>query len=264
MAEQEGQQTTETEDGKLQDGAPSEGDPVGGQAPAATQAGDPGVETMFDIDGERVPMSIIKEWKSGHMKDADYRQKTSEIAENKRQYQKQMEQLNPYLQTIEYLNGRPDLLAQVNELIRESYAAQGHNQAPTAGNPNQIPTWAKGMQEKLEDIELERQIGKLKANPLFADKLKDGTSEQELLKFALDKNIGDLEVAASAFYYSKDVASAKMAGAQQVTDGLTKKKGIKPPVGNGSGMQTPPAFDPKKASMDQVFEQVGNDLFNKQ
>lgn len=42
-------------------------------------------EPTVEIDGEKVPLSQIKAWKEGHMRQEDYTRKTQELAEAKRQ-----------------------------------------------------------------------------------------------------------------------------------------------------------------------------------
>ncbi len=42
-------------------------------------------KNMVEIDGEKVSLDQVKEWKKGHMMEADYRRKTQELAEAKRE-----------------------------------------------------------------------------------------------------------------------------------------------------------------------------------
>jgi hypothetical protein len=44
-----------------------------------------GQEPTVEIDGEQVPLSQVKAWKEGHMRQEDYTRKTQELAEAKRQ-----------------------------------------------------------------------------------------------------------------------------------------------------------------------------------
>jgi hypothetical protein len=46
---------------------------------------DTDAKNMVEIDGEKVSLDQIKEWKKGHMMEADYRRKTQELAEAKRE-----------------------------------------------------------------------------------------------------------------------------------------------------------------------------------
>lgn len=41
-------------------------------------------EPTVEIDGEQVPLSLVKEWKAGHMRQEDYTRKTQELAAAKR------------------------------------------------------------------------------------------------------------------------------------------------------------------------------------
>ena len=61
----------------------------------------------YEIDGEKVTADQIKEWKSGHMKDADYRQKTSDLADRKRE----LEQIYGPMSDEEVQHAAPEIVA---------------------------------------------------------------------------------------------------------------------------------------------------------
>jgi hypothetical protein len=215
-------------------------------------------EPTYDIDGEKYTLSQLKEWKAGNMKDADYRKKTTELANQRRQYEQEKEQLARYQETIDYINKDPELLEQVNALLNQHY--QGTKSSP-AIQRDEIPGWAKQQQQVLEDIQLERSLDKLKNSTEFKGRITDD-NEKDLLRFAYDNKIGNLDVAAKAYFYSQDTAGAKLKGAEEVTAGLQKKAGVKQPISSGNGMTNPPKGDVRKMSMDQVFEDVvSKDLF---
>lgn len=48
----------------------------------------------IDLDGEEVTLDQIRDWKSGHMKDADYRQKTADLANQRKTVQGLTDTLN--------------------------------------------------------------------------------------------------------------------------------------------------------------------------
>ena len=56
---------------------------------------------VYDIEGEEVSLDDIKKWKSGHMKDADYTQKTQTLAKERKELQTKAEKID---QTLEFLN----------------------------------------------------------------------------------------------------------------------------------------------------------------
>lgn len=216
-------------------------------------------EAMYSIDGENIPLSQIKEWRGGYMKDADYRKKTSEISESRKEWDTYKKEMDPYKSTIDYLNERPDLVEKVNGLLQESYNGETSTGQQDSATP---PPWAKNLTQRLEDIELDRQIGQLKNNPAFKGKLDDREQENELLQYADKFNIKNLEVAAKSLFYDNSVASANMAGQDQVTEGLKAKANVQAPVGDGTGMQSPPINDTKNMSREQIIENiVSEDLF---
>jgi len=51
-------------------------------------------EFYIELGDEEIPLSQIEEWKSGYMKDKDYRQKTMALAEQRKQFDAEREQFN--------------------------------------------------------------------------------------------------------------------------------------------------------------------------
>lgn len=67
----------------------------------------------IDLDGEEVSLDDIREWKAGHMKDADYRRKTQAIAEERKSLEADREALS------EERSKLADLSAQLEVLVAE-------------------------------------------------------------------------------------------------------------------------------------------------
>lgn len=51
-------------------------------------------EMYLDLDGEEIPLSQIKEWKSGNMRQSDYTRKTTELAEQRKEFDAKQEDFN--------------------------------------------------------------------------------------------------------------------------------------------------------------------------
>ena len=51
-------------------------------------------EMYLDLDGEEIPLSQVKEWKSGNMRQADYTRKTTELSEQRKEFEAQQEEFN--------------------------------------------------------------------------------------------------------------------------------------------------------------------------
>lgn len=64
---------------------PEGGQPETDPQPIPNEDADPSQsEPTVEIDGEQVPVSTVREWRQNGMRDADYRKKTMQIAEEKR------------------------------------------------------------------------------------------------------------------------------------------------------------------------------------
>ncbi len=51
-------------------------------------------ELYLDLDGEEIPLSQVKEWKSGHMMQSDYTRKTTELAEQRKEFESMQQAFN--------------------------------------------------------------------------------------------------------------------------------------------------------------------------
>ena len=51
-------------------------------------------ELYLDLDGEEVPLSQVKKWKSEHMMQADYTRKTTELSEQRKEFEAEREAFN--------------------------------------------------------------------------------------------------------------------------------------------------------------------------
>lgn len=232
----------------------------------ANPESEPVEEQMYEIDGEKYTASQVKEWKAGNMKDADYRKKTTELADQRREYEKNQENIKAYQETIDYINNNPELLEQVNDMLTNHYEGTASTGDAPSVKSEGIPSWAREIKQQQEDYQLEKALDKVKSNPQFADMFGDEDKVSELLRIAHDKKVTDLELIANSMQNQSSaakIAEAKLAGAEEVTKGLTNKAKVKPPIGTGSGMQTPPKATSKDMSMEQVFENVSDDLFQK-
>lgn len=76
------------------------------------EAGDLQTEEVFyEIDGEEVSASQIKEWKSGHMKSADYTQKTQKHAADAKALKAEREEFGQKLEMLSALEAEIEALA---------------------------------------------------------------------------------------------------------------------------------------------------------
>ncbi len=80
------------------------------------------VSDSFLLDGEEISAETVKEWKAGHMKDADYRQKTAKVAEERKALEEKISTNAQAAKDLEVIVGEleSELLKGVsNEELRE-------------------------------------------------------------------------------------------------------------------------------------------------
>lgn len=133
------------------DGLPESEQPSQAEPATTTQGATEPAEPVFDIDGEKVPASTVKQWKSGNMMQADYTRKTQELA-------KEREQLTLMRQAFE-----ESLYGENADLARPPQQPK-----PTAGKFQNIPVeenieFSTPVEEKLyrEVQELRGAVGSL-------------------------------------------------------------------------------------------------------
>lgn len=66
----------------------------------ASESQEPEAEYLYEIDGEEVNLKDIREWKQGHLRQADYTKKTQALSEDRKQFAEQKQQLDTSLQTL--------------------------------------------------------------------------------------------------------------------------------------------------------------------
>lgn len=122
----------------------------------------PELPSEYEIDGEKVTVDELREWKKGNMRQADYTKKTTEIA-------KQRKEAEDALEVYSYLMSKPDLVKKLYELDSE--------------NPGEVDKVAK----KLDPVT--KQISELNQKLLIKD------IEAELKEItANDKLVNDVEL----------------------------------------------------------------------
>lgn len=76
-----------------------------GQSEPQSETQDLPEERFYEIEGEEVSEADVIKWKSGHMKDADYTQKTQALAADRKAFQSEREKFN---ETFELLTAMED------------------------------------------------------------------------------------------------------------------------------------------------------------
>lgn len=209
--------------------------PADGGQGGTPAGGDPGNQgKVFELDGEQVTAEQIKEWKSGHLMQADYTRKTQELA-------RQQESLKPVLDLQNYLQSNPDKWTAINQVLtgddptKQELASLKQQQAQLFGH--------------LGKIEAEAAIKEVKADPKYGGMFDEPGFEEALLATHMTKGrSGNLKETADEIF--KVVVKREMALKQQ-TEKETLEK-LKDPsrrglIGSGEGFMPPKDFDPSKA-----------------
>jgi hypothetical protein len=158
----------------------AEGEPEAGATPqeTSTQAPDTVQETAplseIDLDGEKVTLDQIKEYRKGYLRQSDYTRKTQEVAAQRKELQQAKE-------VYEFIRSNPDLLKMMQEYNPENTTIQ----KPVVQQLN------NDYDIRLKAMEIDHQLDILKRDD-------PDLNEVELLNYANDKGL-DLETAYHAY-----------------------------------------------------------------
>lgn len=209
---------------------------------------DAAVETETEPAGETVVVTIdgvetevpLEELRSGYLRQSDYTRKTQEIAQQREQY-KAFEALQTALQTDP--KGTLEALAEV-------YGIKGADTQDSIEDLDPLELKVRELGEKIERQEraerqarVEQELAAVKQT--FSDPDLD---EQELLAFAVEKGIVDLNVAYKALRY-ETAAQATVQKTQQKVEAKRKA----PPV-EGGAKRPPAAVTPGASKRMSVAE----------
>lgn len=125
---------------------------------------DSDVPEFFEIDGEKLTIDDIREYKKGFLRQSDYTRKTQEIAKLRREYQEAIE-------LYDYLRGNPEL---VQKLLEEEPHAPAQNLT--------IDPRLHELDLKVRTLEIEKALGQIKRE--FPE-----ANEVEILQIATEKMI---------------------------------------------------------------------------
>jgi hypothetical protein len=131
-----------------------------------TEAPEVKEETPFelDLDGEKLTLEQIKEFKKGYMRQSDYTRKTQEIATQRKETQDAIE-------LYEYLRSNPEIAKQLAEFSPEDKKELANRVDPLAKRVEQLDT-------QLRVTQLENQLNDVLKNDQY------GVNEIELLEIA--------------------------------------------------------------------------------
>lgn len=125
-------------------------------------------ETYLDLDGEEIPLSQIKEWKSGNMRQADYTRKTTELAEQRKALEAEQLEFNTKQTQL------TDTIAQLQSVIETEEMSADELKELRDYEPDRYIEYVEKQQKRKEA--LEKAKGQLASTPTF-----DAQAEQAKL-----------------------------------------------------------------------------------
>ena len=137
----------------------------------------------YDIDGEEVSSDQIKEWKSNGLMQADYTRKTQELAESRKEFEAQREQLaseraklSEHLSTLEVMMQEDSLTDEQIQEMREYEPERYIEHIEKQAKRKELLKEAKKNAQPVSNVNVQEEQAKLvKANPQW---LNDGKATE--------------------------------------------------------------------------------------
>lgn len=215
--------------------------PEGGQPEAGTvnegQQGDmPPAPEEFEIDGEKVKLDDIREWKKGSLRQSDYTRKTQELAAQRKQMQEAVE-------LYEFLQANPTYAQKLTELTAEEGKAQNV--------PFTDPRVAE-LDLKITTMQIERDLAEIKANDPDVDEI-------ELLNLANEMKM-PLKKAHAMWRgqnFDKLIAKKLASNSAQLTEQIKKGQQVTKTLVRESDKPTQPADAGLSAAEKRIADGMG-------
>lgn len=151
---------------------------------------------VYDIDGEEVDLKTIKAWKSGHMKDADYTQKTQALANDRKSFDKQRETFQSDLEALTSLRDEIEQMVMGDVNLDELLEEDTHEYLKAKQQMDTRKSKFKGLYEKLEsmkDAELLQAQRQIQQDLGWTDPEKQKADIQTISAYARDAGITEKE-----------------------------------------------------------------------
>jgi len=203
----------------------------------------PEPEQQFDIGGEQVPLSQLRD---GYLRQSDYTRKTQEISQ-------QRDSLKPYVELADYLKANPNHAQNIYGYLQGNQGALDGTADPKDMEISQIKTQMNALMGNVGKIEATRIIGEVNSDPKYGGMFKSQTMEDMLLSVHMQKGRqADLKSTADEIFkeLNKIKTESKMEGESKVINNL-KSPTRKGTVGQGT-MTPPKGFNPGTASWSDV------------
>lgn len=225
----------------MDEGQQMESTPASTDGQASVPTGDP-VETVVDLGEEKVPISKVKEWKSGHMMQSDYTKKTQELAN-------QRKELEPYMQAHQWSQQNPDKWQQVQSIIQG-----GQSNQYIDPEVQKVAFENQQLKSQLTNVQLRVMLNEVKGDSKYGGYFNDPEAETLLLEKMLarhdvNSNPNVHKESAEKLYEFSNKTRAK--AILEGEDRIKKEIQGRPVAGKGT-MSPPSKFDPSKASRKEL------------
>jgi hypothetical protein len=197
--------------------------PEGGQTePDVVPEGDGSQVTVPDeieIDGEKVRLDDVREWKKGSLRQSDYTRKTQELAAQRKQMQEAVE-------LYEFLQKNPTYAQKLAELT-----ADEPNKQPQITDPR-----VAELDLRLTTMQIERDLSEIKS-------IDSDVDEVELLNLANERRmpLKDAYTLWKGLNFDKLVSKKLANNSQQLTEQIKKGQQVTKTLVRESDKPTPPA-----------------------
>lgn len=108
----EGPETEESEEVEAQDTDESEED---GEPEDSEETDDEDSDLYLELDGEEVPLSQVKEWKQGYLRQSDYTKKTTDVANQRKANEKLAQELQQKQSGLDEIIGKLEPIIKLEE-----------------------------------------------------------------------------------------------------------------------------------------------------
>lgn len=216
--------------------------------------------------GEELETGTAQKYKIGETEyDEDSLKEALEAKQNMEKWQKsyterdmalaeQRKSLEKTRVLEEFLNKNPDKYTQIEKFIREQSGEAQPNE-PIQRFESELNSIKEQLAEREAMGEIEKELAGLKAsNKEHFD--ENPNLEKELVKFAYEKQIGDMDSAFKVMMFDKLQTKRLEEGLQRGQNASMKSKSLAQPTGSKQGGKS---FDPKSKSYSQIEQMIRND-----
>lgn len=227
-------------------------------------------ELYLDLDGEEIPLSQVKEWKSGHMMQSDYTRKTTELSEQRKEFEAEREafsanqaKLNDTVAQLEAVIKSDELTSEELQEMREYEPEAYIKHVEKQNQRKELLEQAKSSRIEQPSFNVQEEQQKLIANnPHWLENGKPTQAYQDELKILNDygEKVGITPEQFSRFdaaMMQMAIDAAKYSGGKS-QDAVIAKKVRKAPVITKPQQKANVAIHDKIKKAEAKFKRTGS------